>query len=47
MKIITYLELMVRREASDLYITTRAFAYIMVMCHLEGIYKNKINPGVL
>jgi len=47
MKIIPYLELMVRREASDLYLTTGAFASIKVMGHLEGISKNKLKPGVI
>ena len=47
MKIIPYLELMVRRDASDLYLTTGAFASIKVMGNLEGISKNKLKPGVI
>ena len=47
MKIIPYLELMVRREASDLYLTTGALASIKVMGNLEGISKNKLKPGVI
>ena len=47
MKIIPYLELMVRRDASDLYLTTGAFASIKVMGNLESISKNKLKPGVI
>ncbi len=47
MKIIPYLELMVKREASDLYLTTGAFASIKVMGSLESISKNKLMPGVI
>ncbi len=47
MKLIPYLELMVKREASDLYLTTGAFASIKVMGKLESISKNKLMPGVI
>ena len=47
MKIIPYLEFMVRRDASDLYLTTGAFASIKVMGNLEGISRNKLKPGVI
>ncbi len=47
MKIIPYLEAMVKREASDLYLTTGAFATLKVMGKLEGISKNKLMPGVI
>ena len=47
MEIIPYLELMVKREASDLYLTTGAFASIKVMGSLESISKNKLMPGVI
>ncbi|MCL4170362.1 UNVERIFIED_CONTAM: hypothetical protein GTU68_028703, partial [Idotea baltica] len=38
---------MVKREASDLYLTTGAFASIKVMGSLESISKNKLMPGVI
>ncbi len=47
MKIIPYLEFMVKREASDLYLTTGAFASIKVMGNMEQISKNKLMPGVI
>lgn len=47
MKIIPYLEVMVKREASDLYLTTMAYASIKVMGNLETISKNKLKPGVI
>ena len=47
MKIIPYLEFMVKREASDLYLTTGAFASIKVMGTMEQISKNKLMPGVI
>ncbi len=47
MKIIPYLEVMVKREASDLYLTTMAYASIKVMGNLESISKNKLKPGVI
>ncbi len=47
MKIIPYLELMVKREASDLYLTTGAFASIKVLGSHESISKNKLMPGVI
>lgn len=47
MKIIPYLEAMVKREASDLYLTTGAHATLKVMGELERISKNKLMPGVI
>ena len=47
MKLLPYLELMVKRDASDLYLTTGAFASIKVMGSLESISKNKLMPGVI
>jgi len=47
MKIIPYLEFMVKRDASDLYLTTGAFASIKVMGNMEHISKNKLMPGVI
>ena len=47
MKIVPYLEFMVKREASDLYLTTGAFASIKVMGSMEHISKNKLMPGVI
>ncbi len=47
MKITPYLEAMVKREASDLYLTTGAHASLKVMGKLERISKNKMMPGVI
>ncbi len=47
MKIIPYLEFMVKRDASDLFLTTGAFASIKVMGKMEHISKNKLMPGVI
>jgi len=47
MKILPYLEAMVKREASDLYLTTGAHATLKIMGHLERISKNKMMPGVI
>ena len=47
MKIIPYLEFMVKRDASDLYLTTGAFASIKVMGKMEHISKNKLMPGII
>ncbi len=47
MKIIPYLEAMVKHEASDLYLTTGAFATIKVMGRQEKISKNKLMPGTI
>ena len=47
MKIVPYFEYMVKRDASDLYLTTGAFASIKVMGSLEQISKNKLMPGVI
>ena len=47
MKIIPYLEAMVKREASDIFLTTGAHATIKVMGELEAISKNKLMPGVI
>ena len=47
MKIIPYLEFMVKRDASDLYLTTGAFASIKTMGKMEHISKNKLMPGII
>ena len=47
MKILPYLEFMVKRDASDIYLTTGAFASIKVMGKMEQISKNKLMPGVI
>jgi twitching motility protein PilU len=47
MKIIPYLEAMVKREASDIFLTTGAYATIKVMGEMEVISKNKLMPGVI
>jgi len=47
MKIIPYLEAMVKREASDIFLTTGAYATIKVIGELEAISKNKLMPGVV
>ena len=47
MKIIPYLDAMVKREASDIYLTTGAYATIKVMGVMEAISKNKLMPGVI
>jgi len=47
MKIIPYLEAMVKREASDIYLTTGAYATIKVMGEMEAISRNKLMPGVI
>lgn len=47
MKIIPYLEYMVKKDASDLYLTTGAFATIKVIGSMEQISKNKLMPGVI
>ncbi len=47
MKIVPYLEFMVKRDASDLYLTTGAFASIKVMGSMEHISKNKLMPGII
>jgi len=47
MKIIPYLEFMVKRDASDLYLTTGAYASLKIMGKLEGISKNRLKPGVI
>ncbi len=47
MKIIPYLEAMVKRDASDIYLTTGAFATLKVMGEHEPISKNKLMPGVI
>ena len=47
MKIIPYLEYMVKKEASDLYLTTGAFATIKTMGRMDQISKNKLMPGVI
>ena len=47
MKIIPYLEAMVKHEASDLYLTTGTFATLKVMGSLKRISKNKLMPGTI
>lgn len=47
MKILPYLEFMVNREGSDLFLTTGAFASIKVMGKIEKISKEKLMPGVI
>lgn len=47
MKIIPYLEAMVKSEASDLYLTTGAFATLKIMGSLQRISKNKLMPGTI
>lgn len=47
MKILPYLEFMVKRDASDLYLTTGAFASIKVMGKFEHISKSKLMPGII
>ena len=47
MKILPYLEFMVKRDASDLYLTTGAFASIKTMGKMEHISKNKLMPGII
>lgn len=45
MKILPYLEAMVKREASDLFLTTGAHASLKVTGNLEKISKEKMMPG--
>jgi len=47
MKITPYLEAMVKREASDLYLTTGAHASLKIMGHLEHLTQSKLKPGVI
>lgn len=47
MQILPYLEAMVTREASDLYLTTGAHASLKVTGQLEKISKEKMMPGVI
>ncbi len=47
MKITPYLEAMVKREASDLYLTTGAHASLKIMGKLEHLTQNKLKPGVI
>ena len=47
MKIVPYLEAMVKKDASDLYLTTGAHAFLKVMGEFEAISKNKLKPGVI
>lgn len=47
MKILPYLEAMVSKNASDLYLTTAAHAYLKVMGELESISKDKMKPGII
>lgn len=45
MKILPYLEAMVKREASDLYLTTGAYASLKVTGKLERISTHEMQPG--
>jgi len=47
MKIIPYLEAMVKKDASDLYLTTGAHAFLKIMGEFEAISKNKLKPGII
>jgi len=47
MKITPYLEAMVKRDASDLYLTTGAHASLKIMGHLEHLTQSKLKPGVI
>lgn len=47
MKITPYLEAMVKREASDLYLTTGAHASLKIMGSLEHLTQSKLKPGVI
>ena len=47
MKISPYLEEMVRREASDLYFTTGAYACLRIHGKLEHLTKEKMKAGVI
>jgi len=47
MKISPYLEAMVKREASDLYLTTGAHASLKIMGKLEHLTQNKLMPGII
>ena len=47
MKIVPYLDAMVKSEASDLYLTTGAFATLKIMGSLQRISKNKLMPGTI
>lgn len=47
MKIMPYLQAMVKKEASDLYLTTGAHAQIKVTGEYHAISKNKLMPGMI
>ena len=47
MKIKPYLEAMVKKDASDLYLTTGAHAYLKIMGEYVTISKNKLMPGTI
>lgn len=47
MKLLPYLEAMVKRDASDIYLTTGAYATLKVMGDLEPVSKIKLMPGVI
>ena len=47
MKISPYLNEMVKRDASDLYLTTGAYASIKVMGKMEHLTKDKMTPGAI
>lgn len=45
MKISPYLEAMVKRDASDLYLTTGAYASLKIMGKMDHLTKDKMTPG--
>ncbi len=47
MKITPYLEAMVKKDASDLYLTTGAHAYLKIMGKFIPISKDKLMPGII
>jgi len=47
MKITPYLEAMVKKDASDLYLTTGAHAYLKIMGEFVAISKDKLMPGII
>ena len=47
MKIIPYLEAMVKADASDLYLTTDAHATLKIMGNLRKVSKNPLAPGLI
>ncbi len=47
MKITPYLKAMVKKDASDLYLTTGAHAQLKIMGEYSDISKNKLKPGLI